>query len=219
MTIKVHHYHFYRCQKNSVNEATHIHYLNIGNILVNKEQVYRIRHYHYLPINKDKVIHKNVYYPFKHRNYLIDIGDNLNSPYKIQHIHHGKCCSYVEIPYGMKLLNTDDTYTIQNLYLNLKNSYQYFHYDEDGNENMYRSHDMKHHRINIFFKIWNIYKKLNKIEKSKMEKYILPYFDKINWITMSRMYPIDDKDFNKLYGNQIYSSFAKTYHIGLRDNE
>ncbi len=219
MTIKVHHYHFYQFPKNCGREATHVHYLNIGNILVNGEQVYRIRHYHYLPISDDNVIHKNIYYPFKHRNYLREIGDSLNSPRKIQHIHYGKCCSYLEIPYGMKLVNKDDTYTIQSLYLNLKNSYQSFRYDEDGNENLYRSYDMKHHKINIFFKIWNIYKNVDKMEKNKMEKDVLPYFDKINWTTMSRMYPIDDKDFVKLYGNRINTSFAETYQIGLRDHK
>jgi hypothetical protein len=78
--------------------------------------------------------------------------------------------------------------------------------------------DSKHHKIDCFFNIWNIYKMFSaEANKTLMLNNILPHFTNINWMTVSRLYNPNDIEFVKLYNSRLDFKFAKQYNPLLKN--
>lgn len=74
------------------------------------------------------------------------------------------------------------------------------------------SYEIKHFMICKFYDVWDMYLKEIHEKDIFFEKIIKEHFCNINWITMSRLYNPDDKEFVDKFSEYINISFAKLYN-------
>lgn len=100
---------------------------------------------------------------------------------------------------------------LNKLYYQFNNGYSIISNEPGPNE--YISYDVKHFKISIFKKVWDVYKSLTDSSlRDKMKTTILPLFTSINWMTMSRLYNPEDTEFIELYGTKLNMEFSRKYN-------
>jgi len=90
-----------------------------------------------------------------------------------------------------------------------------FIFQEEGELDRY---EMKHFKIKIFFQVWNMYKKIKPIDKERfLENVIKKHFVNINWMTVSRLYNVNDMEFCDIFGDYIDEDFASKYNKSYQE--
>lgn len=80
------------------------------------------------------------------------------------------------------------------------------------------NYERKHHEIRKFFKVWQIYKSLDNVDKPRfLEKIIKEHHIRLNWRTVSRLFDMDDNEFIDTFNDYIDWEFAKQYHPKLKN--
>jgi hypothetical protein len=117
------------------------------------------------------------------------------------------CLESTEFPENIKR-------SVEKLIFHRCNIGYFIHMNAESNPN----HLRKHAGIDFIQSAWTIYKVLDndKLKRLYLDN-VMPYFEGINWITMSRVWDVTDREFMERYHSRCSLVFAKDYHPQYND--